>query len=366
MSTASLFVRKASGLVRAWSVFDAFIYATFSINLITLGLFIFSYCFYLGGSLATGVVIGAAFTIFEVIVYASLISAMPRAGGDYVWQSRILNRGLGFILAVTGWWFILWLWTPLYGQMLAYEVYTPLLAIVGLKDAAIWFTTSQGLLVAMLSVCLIVFIYIAIGMRWYARIQKFCFWGGMAGLVMVALLLLFGNNATFIANFNEMAPKFGAQGGDVYAATLAAGEAAKRPLRRGVKSPWKREDPQGTRGCARWGSMTWVQGAETAPDCGQWCSTGSIDRRVRRAQARAERFADCFLGGGQGQMRETVGAAGLTMIHDRARIEVLDFAGKTHVHVRCIIVGNRPGARAPLRQARPSGGHIQSQGGYGS
>ncbi|HEY5984349.1 MAG TPA: amino acid permease [Anaerolineales bacterium] len=226
MSTASLFVRKASGLVRAWSVFDAFIYATFSINLITLGLFIFSYCYYLGGSLATGVVLGAVFTIFEVIVYASLISAMPRAGGDYVWQSRILNRGLGFVLSVTGWWFILWLWTPLYGQMLAYEVYTPLLAIAGLKDAALWFTTSQGLLVAMLSVCLIVFIYIAIGMRWYARIQKFCFWGGLIGLALVFLLLLFGNNATFVANFNELAPRFGSTVEDVHAATLAAGEAA--------------------------------------------------------------------------------------------------------------------------------------------
>jgi hypothetical protein len=137
MSDVSLFVRKASGLVRAWSVFDAFIYATFSINLITLGLFIFSYCYYLQGSLITGVVIGAIFTIFEVIVYASLISAMPRAGGDYVWQSRILNRAIGFVLSVTGWWFILWLWTPLYGQMLTYEVYTPLLAIAGFKDAAL-------------------------------------------------------------------------------------------------------------------------------------------------------------------------------------------------------------------------------------
>ena len=38
---------------------------------------------------------------------------------------------------------------------------------------------------------LIVFVYIAIGMSWYARIQKFCFWGGMLGLVLVALLLLF-------------------------------------------------------------------------------------------------------------------------------------------------------------------------------
>lgn len=224
MSDVSLFVRKASGLVRAWSVFDAFIYATFSINLITLGLFIFSYCYYFGGSLITGVVIGAIFTVFEVIVYASLISAMPRAGGDYVWQSRILNRAVGFILAVTGWWFILWLWTPLYGQMLTYEVYTPLLAIAGFKDAALWFTTtSQGQFVGMLSVCLIVFIYIAIGMKWYARIQKFCFFGGAIGLGIVFLLLLFGNNETFITNFNAMAPQFGATGGDVYAATMQAG-----------------------------------------------------------------------------------------------------------------------------------------------
>ncbi|MCJ7584101.1 MAG: amino acid permease [Anaerolineales bacterium] len=227
MSTVSLFVRKASGLVRSWSVFDAFIYATFSINLITLGLFIFSYCYYLQGSLAAGVVLGAIFTIFEVIVYASLISVMPRAGGDYVWQSRILNRGIGFVLSVTGWWFILWLWTPLYGQMLTYEVYTPLLALLGFKDAALWFTTTDiGLLVGMLSVCVIVFIYIAIGMKWYARVQKFCFWGGAVGLALVFLLLLFGNNATFVANFNAMAPIFGAQAGNVYAATLTAGEAA--------------------------------------------------------------------------------------------------------------------------------------------
>ncbi len=227
MSDVSLFVRKASGLVRAWSVFDAFIYATFSINLITLGLFIFSYCYYLGGSLISGVVIGAIATVFEVIVYASLISAMPRAGGDYVWQSRILGRWIGFILAVTGWWFILWLWTPLYGQMLTYEVYTPLLAIAGFKDAALWFTTtSQGQFVGMLSVCLIVFIYIAIGMKWYARVQKFCFWGGLVGLAIVFGLLLFGNHDTFAANYNALAPTFGSTTADTYSATMQAGKDA--------------------------------------------------------------------------------------------------------------------------------------------
>ena len=228
MSDVTLFVRKASGLVRSWSVFDAFIYATFSINLITLGLFIFSYCWYFAGDLGTAVVVGGVFTIFEVIVYASLISAMPRAGGDYVWQSRILGRGIGFVLTVTGWWFILWLWVPLYGQMLAYEFLTPISAILGFPQAALWFTTYPwGPLTSMLLVCLIVFIYIAVGMKWYARVQKFSFYVGMVGLAIVFALLLFGNRASFIQGLNANIPAlYGVPAGDYYTATIEAGQAA--------------------------------------------------------------------------------------------------------------------------------------------
>ena len=229
MSEVNLFVRKASGLVRAWSVFDAFIYATFSINLITLGLFIFSYCWYFGGSLGTAVVVGGIFTIFEVIVYASLISAMPRAGGDYVWQSRILGRGVGFLLRVTGWWFILWLWVPLYGQILTYEFLTPMAALLGAPEAALWLTgTPMGLLVGMLLVCLIVFIYIAIGMKWYARVQKASFYMGLVGLLIVFGLLLFNDKDSFIAAFNAGIPAvYGLPAGaDYYADTIAAGQAA--------------------------------------------------------------------------------------------------------------------------------------------
>jgi len=228
MSEVNLFVRKASGLVRAWSVFDAFIYATFSINLITLGLFIFSYCWYFDGSLGTAVVVGGAFTIFEVIVYASLISAMPRAGGDYVWQSRILGRGVGFLLSVTGWWFILWLWVPLYGQMLTYEFLTPMAALLGAPEVGLWFTgTSAGLLVGMLLVCAIVFIYIAIGMKWYARVQKACFYMGMVGLLIVFAMLLFGNKESFIAGLNANLPAvYNLPQMDYYNATIEAGQAA--------------------------------------------------------------------------------------------------------------------------------------------
>jgi APA family basic amino acid/polyamine antiporter len=223
----TLFLRKATGLVRSWSVLDAFIYATFSINLITLGLYIFSQMYYLEGGMLPTLIISAVIIIFEVVVYASLIAVMPRAGGDYVWQSRILGGGIGFVLAVTGWWFILWLWVPLYGDMLRHLFFTPLLGILGAQGPALWFgQTSLGLFITSLIVCLFVMFYIAIGMKWYARIQKFCFGVGMVGLLVVFVFLLFGNHAVFQAGLErEASAMFGASP-DVYDATLAAGEEA--------------------------------------------------------------------------------------------------------------------------------------------
>ena len=223
----SLFLRKATGLVRSWSVFDAFIYALFSINLITLGLYIFSQMYYLEGGMLPALIISGVFIIFEVIIYASLISVMPRAGGDYVWQSRILSGGVGFVLAITGWWFILWLWVPLYADMLRQLFFTPLLGILGAKDAALWFSqTPLGLFVVAVIMCVVVAFYIAIGMKWYSRIQKYCFWIGMVALLVVFAFLLFGNHDAFRAGLEEQAPALFGADADVYEATLAAGEEA--------------------------------------------------------------------------------------------------------------------------------------------
>jgi amino acid transporter len=231
----SLFVRKATGLVRAWSVFDAFIYATFSINLITLGLYIFSQMYFIGGfasgALIPTVLITGLFILFEVVVYAALIAVMPRAGGDYVWQSRILGGGIGFVLSVTGWWFILWYWVPLYADMLRYEIFTPLLAVLGLKDLAIWFTvTPEGAVASVVALLVFVSIVIGLGMRAYSRVQKFCFWVGMAGLLAVFALLLFGSQEGFKQGLEAMATKlFGAAPG-VYDATVVAAGTQSQPF----------------------------------------------------------------------------------------------------------------------------------------
>ena len=144
-----------------------------------------------------------------------------------MWQSRILGGGIGFVLAVTGWWFILWLWVPLYSDMLRQLFFTPLLGIAGLKDAALWFAQQPvALFLSVLIMCGFVTVVIAMGMKWYSRFQKWCFWISMGGIGTVMLLLLFGNNASFKAGVDSQATAlFGAAPG-VYDATLAAGEAA--------------------------------------------------------------------------------------------------------------------------------------------
>ena len=224
---STLFIRKATGLVRSWSVFDAFVYAAFSINLITLGLYIFSQMYFLQGGLIPTLLISSFFILFEVVIYAALVSVMPRSGGDYIWQSRILGGGVGFVLAVTGWWFILWLWVPLYGDMLRHAVLTPLLGILGARDLALWFgQTPMGSFIASVLVCVMATFYIASGMQTYARVQRICFWGGMLGLLAVMGFFLFGNQEVFRSGLErEAVAMFGAQPGVFDATVTAGGEA---------------------------------------------------------------------------------------------------------------------------------------------
>ena len=45
-------------------------------------------------------------------------------------------------------------------------------------------------------------ILVSIGMAGYARVQKWCFYGGLVGFAVIVILLLFSSRAHFIASFN--------------------------------------------------------------------------------------------------------------------------------------------------------------------
>ncbi len=228
--TPTLFLRKATGLVRGWSIRDSIIYACLATNFVTLGLYEFTFAgpAFPKGQFLTAVVISGIWVSFLVIAYSGLIVTIPRAGGDYVWQSRILGSGIGFVLAATGWWFILWLWAPIYGNILSVQLFEPLWATLKWtwpNGGAAWFGTNNGIFVVTLITIVVAGLLVSLGMAGYARFQKWAFLGGMIGFAVVVILLLINSHADFVNSFNLYGQKlFGVH--NAYAATNAAAHKA--------------------------------------------------------------------------------------------------------------------------------------------
>ena len=225
----TLFLRKATGLVRGWSVRDSIIYACLATNFVTLAIYEFAFAApaFPKGQILTSVIISGIWVSFLVVAYAGLVVTIPRAGGDYVWQTRILNGGLGFVMAVTGWWFILWLWAPIYGNILAVQFFEPIWATLkwtwpgsGATAGAAWFGTHAGIFTVSLITIVLAGLLVSIGMAGYARFQKWCFYGGLVGFAVIVVLLLISSHTTFVNSFNTEAHNlFGVN--NAYAATNA-------------------------------------------------------------------------------------------------------------------------------------------------
>ena len=204
----TLFLRNATGLVRGWSVRDSLIYACLATNFVTLGLYEFTFAgpAFPKGQFITATLIGGIWVSFLVIAYTGLVVTIPRAGGDYVWQTRILTSGIGFVMAVTGWWFILWLWAPIYGNILAVQLFEPIWATLKWTwptSGAAWFGTHNGIFIVTLITIAVAGILVSIGMAGYAKVQRWCFIGGVLGFAVIVILLLINSKADFIAAFNR-------------------------------------------------------------------------------------------------------------------------------------------------------------------
>ena len=185
------------------------IYACLSTNVITLGIYEFSFSSpFAKGQLLTGVLISGVWVTFLVIAYAGLIVTIPRAGGDYVWQSRILAGPIGFVFSATGWWFILWLWAPIYGAILNVELFQPFLYTIGAKGAASYFGTHNGEFTICIVTIIVAGLLVSLGMSTYARFQKWCFFGGMVGFLAFVILLLAFSHHSFVSSVDSQALKY--------------------------------------------------------------------------------------------------------------------------------------------------------------
>ncbi|HEY7942649.1 MAG TPA: hypothetical protein VID25_11935 [Candidatus Limnocylindrales bacterium] len=274
----SLFLRNATGLVKGWSGFDAFTYSFMSVNLVTLGMY-FSFLYVSSaadGSMLSSIVISGIAVTFLCVAYAGLIAVMPRAGGDYVWQSRVLDGipgivsgavmvgvggflvgtaiggatlgiiggiagvigggalgyikgGLAFVLAATGWWFILAQWAPIYGSILRVEFLQPLAALIGSTDGVTFFSSANGNFLTSLIVIVLTTGLVSLGMAGYARIQRWSLYIGLIGLAVMFLLMLVSSQTDFQTAFDKASSSlFGVSG--AYNAVVTAGAGANTDL----------------------------------------------------------------------------------------------------------------------------------------
>jgi amino acid transporter len=196
-ATPEVFVRKSSGLVRVMSPSSAFVY-----NILTMGL-IFPWTYLWapgalpGGQLVWGILLAMVLEIPIALAYVWLSTALPRSGGDYVFQSRVLGGGIGFTLVFSG--FVIWIlqWVALSGWLLATLGFAPLFlglaATTGnasLVDVSTWFTTAQGIVITSVANAGLALVILVSGFQNYVRLQR---------VMWVAILVAFATMLVVLA-----------------------------------------------------------------------------------------------------------------------------------------------------------------------
>ena len=211
------FVRKASGLVRQASAFDAFIFNVYFINIgIGVAFLILFYPLYPGSNLVLSTLACLVLVLPLSVLYVMFMSAMPRSGGDYVYVTRSLGPALGFM---SNWNWNMWnlylmgiagSFLGLYGISGFFRVIAGYTHNAGIANAANFFTTSNGKFVTsgILVIGLVAMFAYGQGLRLYFRFQKVTFFLATLGTLIAVVAILIVGHDGFHSAFNSYVSTF--------------------------------------------------------------------------------------------------------------------------------------------------------------
>lgn len=205
MATQDVFVRKASGLVRNLSSFDAL-----NVNVAmcsplqgvlwawTFGPYMFQQVnlvlAYFIGMIVVGVGAALAYTLWTI--------GMPRSGGDYIWFSRTVHPLYGFVIN----WFLTFVFlnwfamnSATFGPFFIGSVFVSL----GMNEAAAAVSSFTGAVIIGTIAVILSALLISVGMKIYAWVYKILFWVMLAGFLVFVAVCLSTSNSAFIESFNK-------------------------------------------------------------------------------------------------------------------------------------------------------------------
>jgi APA family basic amino acid/polyamine antiporter len=205
------FARKASGLVRGLSFLDAF-----GVGFMNQGLtpsmwvmISFGLGVYTGGNLIIATLLSALLCgIGFSLVWGILGGSMPRSGGEYIYNSRIIHPIIGIAESFGNafvwimWIFVLAPWTIDPGLVMMFQ-------FLGLESAAELVQTPTAVFLISSVVSIIALLFVVFGMKVFATVQKVIMFLGVLGCVIILLVFTFTTHDQFVQAWNNLAAQYG-------------------------------------------------------------------------------------------------------------------------------------------------------------
>ncbi len=205
MAEQLAYARKASGLVRGLSMLDAFAVGFMNQGLtpsiwvvVSLGLGMF-----MGANLILATIISIVFTAIGFpLVWGILGGSMPRSGGEYIYNSRILHPIVGIAQSFGD--AIIWLmWIYVLAPLAVNPGLTMTFEFAGWHGPAAWLQEGHFHAFLIASVLnLIGFLFVVFGIKIFSRVQKIVMFFGIGGCTVIGLVLSFTSRATFMSRWD--------------------------------------------------------------------------------------------------------------------------------------------------------------------
>src|SRR5664280_3310985 len=220
MATAAkpeVFSRKASGLSRVMSPWSAFMYNFLTMGVIFPWTIVWAPAAFPGVSVWKACLLAIFLELPIALAYVWMATAMPRSGGDYVFQSRVLGGAIGFPVVMSG--FVIWIlqWLALAGWLFANLGLAPLFLGLGvhynntgLINAGVWAESHSCVAITSIIGAALMALLLVTGFKNYVRLQYFMFAG--TGILVIIMLAQFlrtspAHFAVAINHFNGIVDK---------------------------------------------------------------------------------------------------------------------------------------------------------------
>jgi len=213
------FSRKTSGLVRQASLFDTFAYNVAASSFIGALVFYFYTISWLPGSNILAA-IPATLPAFSIaFTYAMLTVTMPRSGGDYIFNSRILHPSLAFGFSFSlEFWQLFFMGFNLY--FISFVGLGPAISIIGyhMNNTAVIglglaIATPLNAFIIGTVLNLLMMVVTLMGTRRLLLLNNIFFSLTILGSVLAIIVLATSSQSSFVTIFNRFAAAYGGKYG---------------------------------------------------------------------------------------------------------------------------------------------------------